>query len=135
MIQEKVITGIAHLFLPSAGAYGKQVMALLNLLSQPAHVRRASVPGERKVCPGGCPGRDVGWIPGASHLLMDPTPLNWHHPLHFSSPMPSEALHNVIIHCTKILLLASDSFAGNFLVAALGEKIHSLLPLKFSLWS
>lgn len=115
------------LLFPSAGTYGKRVMALLNLPCHLAHVRALFL-GERKVCPGVCPGRSVGWIPGASHLHVDPTPLNWHHPLLkqliSAAPMPSEALHNVIIHCTTILLLDSDSFGGNFLVAVLAEKIH-----------
>lgn len=72
-------------------------------------------------------------IPGASHLHVGPTLLNLHHPLLkqlTSSPsMPSDVLHNVIIHCTRVVLSASDSFAVNFLVALLGEKFinHFLL--------
>lgn len=123
------MTVLTCLLFPTAGACVKQVMAhLLNLPGQLAYVRRASFLGETKVCPGGCPGRGAGWIPGASHLLVDPTPLNWHHPLlkqFISAPlMPSEALQNVIIHRTTILLFASEVLLGTSLLLCWERKIH-----------
>lgn len=61
----KVITKMYYMsvltrfLFPSAGAYCKLIMALLNLLSQLAHARKASFLGENKVCPRQCPGRGV----------------------------------------------------------------------------
>lgn len=54
------MTVLTCFLFPSAGAYGKLIMALLlNLLSQLAYTRRASFLGENKVCPGQCPGTGV----------------------------------------------------------------------------
>lgn len=109
------------LFFTSAGAFGEQVMDLLNFPGHLAHVRRACF-----CLPRGCPGRRVGWNPGVWSPSHGSSPSELAPPLlkQFISapPMPSKALHNVIIHSTTILLLDSDSFAGNFLVAVLGEK-------------
>lgn len=62
----KLITKIYYMIvltcflLPSAGAYGKLIIALLlNILRQLAHARKASFLGENKVCPRQCPGRGV----------------------------------------------------------------------------
>lgn len=121
----KVITKMYYMsvltrfLFPSAGAYCKQIMALLlSLLSQLAHARKASFLGENKVCPRQCPGRGVAL--NSCGLLPSPYPAAvsryqpfWNSP----SQLPCTRRCTMQLFTAQLLVFASDSFARNFLVA------------------